>query len=250
VFPLRDDISSLSPPLATIALILLNAAVWVLIQGMGVEPSLSRSVCELGLIPAELLGHVRPGAQVALGPGLACGLSHGPSWFTPFTSMFLHAGWFHIVGNMWFLWVFGNNTEDAMGHARFVVFYLLCGLAAAGLQTATNPASVMPMVGASGAIGGVMGGYLVQYPRARVLTMLVLGFFIRTVWLPAWAMLGYWFLLQFLGGLPALGSDEPGVAFAAHIGGFVAGMALIVLFRTPRRAVPEAEPSWRDLGPP
>jgi membrane associated rhomboid family serine protease len=164
-------------------------------------------------------------------------LDAGPSWFTPFTSMFLHGGWFHIIGNMWFLWVFGGNIEDAMGHGRFVGFYLLCGLVAAALQTASNPNSVMPMVGASGAIGGVMGGYLVQYPRARVLTMLVLGFFVRMVWVPAWLMLGYWFLLQFVGGLPALGSDEPGVAFAAHIGGFVAGMALILVFRNPRLVV-------------
>jgi membrane associated rhomboid family serine protease len=245
VFPLRDDVESLSAPLVTVAIILLNFAVWMLVQGLGSEPTLSRSVCALGLIPAELLGHLRAGARVSLAPDAPCVLHAGASWFTPFTSMFLHGGWFHIIGNMWFLWVFGDNVEAAMGRVRFVVFYLLCGLAAAALQTATNPASVMPMVGASGAIGGVMGAYLVQHPRARVLTVLVLGIFIRTVWVPAWLMLGYWFLLQFLGGLPALGRDEAGVAFAAHIGGFVAGMALMPVFR---RGTPPAPLLWREAG--
>lgn len=237
MFPLRDDNPHLAPPLATIAIILLNLAAWVFLQGLGSEPLLSRSVCELGLIPAELLGYARPGMRVPLGPDAVCVLQPGADWVTPLTSMFLHGGWFHIIGNMWFLWVFGGNVEDAVGHVRFVVFYLLCGLAAAALQAATNPQSVIPMVGASGAIGGVMGAYLVQYPHARVLTMLVLGFFIRMVWVPAWLMLGYWFLLQLLGGLPALGSDEPGVAFAAHVGGFVAGMVLVVMFRKPQLAL-------------
>jgi membrane associated rhomboid family serine protease len=132
---------------------------------------------------------------------------------------------------MWFLWVFGNNVEDSMGHIRYVIFYLLCGLAAATAQILTNPASTIPMVGASGAISGVMGAYIVLYPRVRVHMLVFLGFFITTIAVPAWVMLGYWFLLQLLGGLPTLGSERGGVAFWAHAGGFVAGMVLILLFR-------------------
>jgi membrane associated rhomboid family serine protease len=234
MFPLRDDNPQLTPPIAVIALITLNALVWMFVQSMGTEPALSRTVCELGLIPGELLGLVRRGTRIALSPELTCVLGLGASWYTMLTSMFLHGSWFHLIGNMWFLWVFGGSVEDATGHARFVIFYLVCGIAAAAAQIASNTHSPVPMVGASGAIGGVMGGYLVLHPRARVETLLLLGFLVRMVRVPAWVMLGYWFLLQFLGGLPALGSDEPGVAFAAHVGGFLAGMALIVVFRNPR----------------
>jgi membrane associated rhomboid family serine protease len=144
--------------------------------------------------------------------------------------MFMHGGWFHIIGNMWFLWVFGDNVEDVMGPVRFVVFYLLCGLGAAAAQVFTDLSSTLPMVGASGAIGGVMGAYALLFPRARVKTLIFLGFFITTISVPAVFMLGYWFLLQVLGGLPALGSAKGGVAFWAHIGGFVAGVVLIGLF--------------------
>ena len=141
--------------------------------------------------------------------------------------MFLHGGWFHLLGNLWFLWVFGDNIEDVMGPIRFAFFYLLCGLAAAFAQIITDPASDVPMVGASGAIGGVMGGYALLYPRAKVQTLIVLGFYITTVGVPAFLMLGYWFLLQVLGGLPALGAQGGGVAFWAHIGGFLAGLVLV-----------------------
>jgi membrane associated rhomboid family serine protease len=146
--------------------------------------------------------------------------------------MFLHGGWMHLIGNMWFLWIFGNNIEDSMGHVRFVVFYLLCGIAAALLQVAVNPSSVIPMVGASGAISGVMGAYLVLYPRVRVFTMVPLGFFITTVALPAWTMLLYWIAIQVVGGLfgTMAGGEGGGVAFWAHVGGFVAGLVLIKLF--------------------
>jgi membrane associated rhomboid family serine protease len=135
---------------------------------------------------------------------------------------------------MWFLWVFGNNVEDSMGHVRYVLFYLICGLGAAAAQIAVNPASVLPMVGASGAISGIMGAYIVLYPRVRVHMLIFLGFFITTIAVPAWAMLGYWFLLQILGGLPTLAAESGGVAFWAHAGGFVAGMVLIWLFRNPK----------------
>jgi membrane associated rhomboid family serine protease len=158
-----------------------------------------------------------------------------PNWLTVVTSMFMHGGWFHLIGNLWFLVVFGDNVEDAMGSLRFVAFYLVCGLAAVLAQTLSNPASAIPMVGASGAIGGVMGAYALLYPRAPVHMLLFFGFFFTTVVVPAWGMLGYWFLLQLLGGLPTLGGTGAGVAFWAHIGGFVAGIALIRAFQKPAR---------------
>jgi membrane associated rhomboid family serine protease len=145
--------------------------------------------------------------------------------------MFLHGSWLHLLGNMWFLWLFGDNVEDAMTRPRFAVFYLLCGLTAALLQVVTDPTSVVPMVGASGAISGVMGAYLVLYPRVRVSVLIPLGFLLTTAVLPAWTMLGYWLLLQFLSGLTTLGGTTGGgIAFWAHVGGFVAGAVLAKLF--------------------
>jgi membrane associated rhomboid family serine protease len=136
----------------------------------------------------------------------------------------------HLIGNMWFLWLFGNNVEDSMGRPRFTVFYLVSGLAAALAQVATNPASPIPMVGASGAISGVMGGYLILFPTVRVFCLLILGFFVTSVALPAWMMLVYWLLIQFVSGLAAFGGEVGGVAFWAHVGGFVAGVVLVKLF--------------------
>src|SRR3954452_14621617 len=156
MFPYRDDNPTLATPLVTYLIIAANVFVWVAVQGMGVEPTLSRSVCELGLIPGEFLGRIPEGYRVPLGPSMACVLGEERSWFTPLTSMFLHGGWFHLIGNMWFLWVFGNNVEDSMGRVRYLVFYLICGLVAAASQTFANPVSAVPMVGASGAISGVM----------------------------------------------------------------------------------------------
>ncbi len=171
--------------------------------------------------------------EVPLGERFRCVLGGGVPWITPLTSMFLHGGWLHLVGNLWFLWVFGNNVEDAMGHGRYLFFYVVCGLAAAAAQALTNPSSAIPMVGASGAIGGVMGAYAILYPRNQIDTLIILGFYVRTVAVPAYVMLGYWFLLQLLGGLPTLGGEGAGVAFWAHVGGFVAGAALALLFRDP-----------------
>jgi membrane associated rhomboid family serine protease len=234
VFPLRDENPTLELSRATIVVIGANVLVWVLVQGLGFEPALSGSVCSYGLIPGELLGLAAPGTRIELGPGAACVLGT-PAWYTPLTSMFMHGGWFHIVGNMWFLWVFGDNVEDSMGHVRFLLFYVLCGLAAAAAQTLSHPSSPIPMVGASGAIGGVMGAYFLLYPRVRVHTLLFLGFYVTTIEVPASLMLGYWFLLQILGGLPTVGAGSGGVAFWAHAGGFLAGVALVRLFRDPRR---------------
>src|SRR5690606_1389007 len=140
--------------------------------------------------------------------------------------------WFHIIGNMWFLWVFGNNVEDSMGRIRFLLFYLLCGAAAAMAQVVASPSSAVPMVGASGAVSGVMGAYIVLFPRVTVHMLVFLGFFITVMRVPAFVMLGYWFLLQVIGGLPQIAGGEPGgVAFWAHAGGFVAGALLVFLFR-------------------
>lgn len=237
MFPIRDDNPTLRTPVVTIGLIIANVAAWLLLQGASADARLMQSVCELGLIPGELT-QTAPRAVIPLGGGAACQLQSTPQWETLVTSMFMHGGWFHLIGNMWFLWIFGNNVEDSMGRLRFVVFYLLCGFAAAAAQIAVNPASTIPMVGASGAIGGVMGAYVVLYPRVAVTLLVVLGFFITTIRVPAYFMLGYWFLLQLIGGLPQVGDVGGGVAFWAHVGGFVAGAALILLFRD-RRLVEE-----------
>ena len=230
MFPYKDENPTLRTPIVTGIMIALNVAAWMLIQGAGTSPSLVRSVCELGLIPGELLGRLPDGYEVPLGPGARCVLGGSGTWFTPVTSMFLHGGWFHLIGNMWFLWVFGNNVEDSMGRPRFVTFYLVTGLAAAAAQVLVSPSSAIPMVGASGAVSGVMGAYLVLYPRARIHMLIFLGFFITTVVVPAWLMLVYWFVLQALGSAFAGAGAGGGVAFMAHVGGFVAGVALIRVF--------------------
>jgi membrane associated rhomboid family serine protease len=181
-----------------------------------------------------------------MGNGMACLVDAGRAPQHILTSMFLHGSWMHILGNMWFLWLFGNNVEDSMGRVRFVVFYLVCGVAAAAAQVITSPGSIVPMVGASGAISGVMGAYVVLFPRVRVFTLVPLGFFITTIALPAWVMLGYWMLLQVVSSLPSLaGSNEGGVAFFAHIGGFAAGALLIKLFAKPGYLAEHQAHHWR-----
>ncbi|HEU4617326.1 MAG TPA: rhomboid family intramembrane serine protease [Gammaproteobacteria bacterium] len=234
MFPLRDDNPNILVPYANYLIIALNVFVWVFFAGLGTEPALSTSVCRLGLIPGELLHHLPPGTRVQLGPDSVCVLTDTSSWYTIFTSMFMHGGWFHIIGNLWFLWIFGNNVEDSMGHVRFLLFYLLCGLSAAALQIASNPDSGIPMIGASGAIGGVMGAYIVLYPRVNVHMLVFLGFFVTTVAVPAYLMLGYWLLVQVISAFAATGVEMGGTAFWAHIGGFAAGAALVFLFRDRR----------------
>src|SRR3989441_505976 len=237
MFPYKDENPTILTPVVTVGIIAANLAAWLFVQGAGTEEAVLRSVCQLGLIPGEVLGRVPVGTAIplgrdALGRLLACPNPIGPPHVaTVLTSMFMHSGWLHILGNMWFLWVFGNNIEDSMGHARFVVFYLICGVAAAAAQVFIQPHSVAPMVGASGAISGVMGAYILLYPRVRVHTLLTLGFFITTVVLPAYVMLGYWFVLQLLmGALGSLSPTEGGVAVWAHVGGFLCGLLLIKLF--------------------
>lgn len=248
MFPYRDDNPTLATPIVTIAVIAANCLAWAVVQGAGSEPALTQSVCTLGLIPGELLGNVPAGTPVPMSRELACVIGPAGNWWTPLTSMFLHGGWLHLLGNMWFLWLFGNNVEDSMGRLRFVAFYLLCGFAAAAAQTAFESHSRLPMVGASGAISGVMGAYVVLYPRVRVHLLIFLGFFVTTVTVPAFVMLGYWLLLQLLGGATAVG-ERGGTAFWAHVGGFVAGVALIPLFKdrdlvdAHRRAIQQLQ--WR-----
>jgi membrane associated rhomboid family serine protease len=230
MFPYRDENETQRLAIVTGTIIGLNVIAWIFVQGAGATLPLAKSVCNLGLIPGELTGSLSPGTSFPIGDGLVCATDPGRQGSHLLTSMFLHGSWMHLLGNMWFLWIFGNNIEDAMGRMRFLVFYLVCGLAAAFGQVLTNPSSAIPMVGASGAISGVMGGYLVLYPKVRVFAFIPLGFFITSVALPAWVMLGYWLLIQFVSGLAAFGGEIGGVAFWAHIGGFVAGVVLIKLF--------------------
>ncbi|QXP86833.1 rhomboid family intramembrane serine protease [Methylococcus capsulatus] len=227
MFPLRDINPALHRPIAVMLILLVNAGAWTLVQGFGQDLPLARSLCEYALIPGELLRLAPVGTVIPVSPNFACQLEGDASAWTLVTHMFLHGGWFHIIGNMWFLWVFGDNVEDAMGPLRFVAFYVLCGLAAAAAQIASDPGAAVPMVGASGAIGGVMGAYARLYPRTQVITLIFLGFYWTTVAIPAFAMLGYWFFIQLISGLPALGSTSGGVAFWAHVGGFLAGVLLI-----------------------
>jgi membrane associated rhomboid family serine protease len=231
MIPYHDENETQRAALVTGALIGLCTFAWVFVQGAGAALPLARAVCNLGLIPGELTGMLRAGVGFPMGEGMACYTDPGPQYSHVVTSMFLHGGWMHLIGNMWFLWLFGNNVEDSMTRPRFVTFYLVCGIAAALAQVVAEPDSIVPMVGASGAISGVMGGYLVLYPRVRVYTLLPLGFFITTVALPAWAMLIYWMVLQVGGGLMQnVASEGGGTAFWAHVGGFVAGVVFIKLF--------------------
>ena len=229
MFPYRDDNQTQRTPYITYLLIALNILAWIMLQGAGSPQALAASVCNLGLIPGELTLSVPPGTGMPMGPGLVCLTDPGRQVPNLFLSMFLHGSWMHLLGNMWFMWIFGNNVEDAMGRLRFVLFYLICGVGAAMAQVAIEPSSNVPMVGASGAISGVMGAYLILYPRVKVYTLLPLGFFFTTIALPAWFMLIYWMAIQFFGGLSSIGASG-GVAFWAHMGGFLAGVILIKLF--------------------
>jgi membrane associated rhomboid family serine protease len=228
MFPYKDENPTERPAVITVSIIIANVLAFLLVQGAGAQGPLARSVCDLGLIPAEILHTARPGTGVELAPGVMCVVHAVPKYWTVITSMFMHGGWFHLIGNMLFLWVFGNNIEDATGHGKFLIFYLLCGIVAAATQTFISPHSMVPMIGASGAISGVLGAYLLLYPRVRVHTLIILPIYITTVALPAWVMLGYWIAIQLVSGLGSLSEiDKGGVAFFAHVGGFVAGLVLI-----------------------
>jgi len=245
MFPYRDENETQRTSIITGIIIVLNVLVWIFVQGAGSDLPLARSVCELGLIPGELTLSLPPGTSFPMGEGIACATDPGRQMSHVFTSMFLHGSWLHLLGNMWFLWIFGNNIEDSMGRPRFAVFYLLCGLAAAMAQVLTSPNSVIPMVGASGAISGVMGAYLLLFPKVRVYALIFLGFFFTSVGMPAWVMLGYWFLIQLVSGLVSYGGEAGGVAFWAHAGGFIAGIVLIKFFIRPEYLEAHQQHHWR-----
>jgi membrane associated rhomboid family serine protease len=229
MFPYHDENATQRTPYWTIFIIALNVMAWILLQGAGMSERFYASVCNLGLIPGELTATLPPGTGFPMTERLVCLTDPGRQISNLLTSMFMHGSWMHLLGNMWFLWLFGNNVEDSMGRARFPIFYLLCGLTAALFQVVADPSSSVPMVGASGAISGIMGAYLVLYPRVRVFTLVPLGFFVTSLALPAWTMLLYWMLLQIVGGFAAIGQSG-GVAFWAHVGGFVAGVVAVKLF--------------------
>jgi membrane associated rhomboid family serine protease len=219
MIPLRDDNPSGTPQIVTIAFIVMCVLVFLWQLSFGAQGG-QRIVYALGVVPASLLGQGQLPAELSL----------VPPWITVFTSMFMHGGWMHLIGNMLYLWIFGDNVEDSMGHGRFVVFYLLCGVAAVLAQALPDPSSTIPMVGASGAISGVLGAYLLLYPHARVLVAIPFGFFLHTMRIPAGLVLVLWFGLQLFSSAMAQ-PGQGGVAFRAHIGGFIAGVILIPIFK-------------------
>jgi membrane associated rhomboid family serine protease len=247
VIPYHDENQTLRTPYVTFALIAINIFMWVVVQGAGSTEPLAASVCNLGLIPGELTASLPPGTGFRIDERLVCLTDPGRQYSNILSSMFLHGSWMHLIGNMWFLWLFGNNIEDSMTRPRFLAFYLLTGLAAALGQVFADPASEIPMVGASGAISGVMGAYLILFPRVRVFTLIPLGFFITTMALPAWGMLIYWAFLQIVGGLGSALAQETGggVAFWAHLGGFLAGVVLVKLFEQRKRVAQHMSHHWR-----
>lgn len=234
MIPLRDLNPTRRTPVVTWALIAINVLVWLFQWAHGVE-GLSALVLRYGLVPQALTGGA---IWVPRSEGGSLG-----ALITPFTSMFMHGGWLHLIGNMWFLHIFGDNVEDTLGRGRFVLFYILGGLAAAALQILIGPHSAVPMVGASGAISAVMAGYVTLYPRARVVTLVPIFFFIQLIELPAFLFIFVWFGLSLLSALGTWGSVGGGVAFFAHVGGFLAGLAMV-------RALRPAKPDWRPPRPP
>jgi len=244
ILPLYDDQPRTTAPVVTYGLIALCAAVFLWEQSL--PPRAETAVAlAYGMVPAVLFGRVELPPELQL----------VPSWATIFTSMFLHGGWMHLIGNMIYLWLFGRGVESGLGAPRFLVFYLLCGVAAALTQGLIDPSSEVPMIGASGAIAGTLGAYLVLHPRANVVVFFWLFIFVRLIAVPAVLLLGLWFLGQLLSALTAE-AGEAGVAFWAHVGGFVVGMLLVPLFRRrdyamlqPRRTRPFAIAPPRQRGP-
>jgi membrane associated rhomboid family serine protease len=227
VIPLRDSNPTRRTPIVTLALI--GACFVAFAYELGLlatsEATLNAFITEWGVVPIDITSVWERGALAS------------QETATLFASQFLHGGWLHLLGNMLYLWIFGNNIEDRLGRARFIVFYLGGGLVAALAQTAIDPSSPVPMIGASGAIAATLGAYLVLFPRARITTLVFLGFFYQLINVPAIVVLGFWFVLQLMDGLASLGPDRAGggVAFFAHIGGFVAGALLARVFTIGRR---------------
>jgi membrane associated rhomboid family serine protease len=217
MIPLHDDNPTRTVPVITMLVIV--ACCFTFFWQLTLGPDVHRAIYGLGLVPVVLLNLDQLPGELAL----------VPPWATVFTSMFLHGGWMHLIGNMLYLWIFGNNVEDVMGHKRFVLFYVLCGVAAAAGQTLPDPHSTIPMIGASGAISGVLGAYLLLFPHARILVAIPLGFLVHTTRVAAGWVLASWFVLQLISSY--FSGQQEGVAWGAHIGGFVAGMLLIPLFK-------------------
>jgi membrane associated rhomboid family serine protease len=238
MIPISDENPTLRTPIMTWLLLGAMFAVWLIVQHGGFDQdALARSVCNLGMVPGELTRRAPVGLAVPLTPTLACVVDRDPiNALTPLTSMFLHGSWGHILVNAIFFWVFGNNIEDSMGPGRFLGFYLLCGLIAAGAHVLAQPGSPVPTVGASGAISGVLGAYLVLYPNVRVNMLFIFVIFFRVFAIRAWIVLIWWFGLQLLSASMARSrpDESGGVAVWAHIGGFIAGMLLIKVFVNPR----------------
>jgi membrane associated rhomboid family serine protease len=222
MIPLRDSQPSYSRPVVTILIIVVNVLVFLF--ELSLDPfSRNHLISVYGVVPERL------------------------DYTTLLTSMFLHGGWMHLIGNMWFLWIYGDNVEDILGHGKFLIFYLLCGIAAGLAHVLTNPYSDMPTVGASGAIAGVMGAYVVKFPHSRILTLIPIFIFFTTVEIPAVFILLYWFVLQFFSGLGSIGyshATQQGVAWFAHVGGFVAGIVLIFLMRPKQRYESRYDLRW------
>jgi membrane associated rhomboid family serine protease len=225
MFPLYDDNPRVRFPIMTVLLIAANVAVFMyeLSLGTGQQGVFMRTY---GLVPSHVQSALHDGTGLI------------PALQPLFTSMFIHSGWLHILGNLWFLWIFGDNTEDILGHFGYLIFYLACGLAGGAAHVAANLDSTLPTVGASGAIAGVMGAYIIFFPRARILTLIILVVFFFTVRLPAVVVIGLWFLIQFFSGVGSLGNAQAagGVAFWAHVGGFALGV-FVGLIAKPRVAV-------------
>ena len=223
MIPLRDTIRSNSTPVVTALIILVNVLVFIYM--LTLDPyTQNHFIAQYALTPSRL--HLS--AIV--------------------TSMFLHGGWMHLIGNMWFLWVYGDNVEDVLGHGKYLAFYLLCGVAAALTQYAVDPNSRVPTLGASGAIAGVMGAYLIKFPHSRILTLIPIFFFFTTIEIPAVLILLYWFALQFFSGIGSVGYSQVsqgGVAWFAHIGGFISGMVLIMTMGTRERYSRRRDLTWR-----
>ena len=222
MIPLRDTQPSFSFPLVTIGLIALNVLAFLYEFSLD-EFSLNHFLLEYGFVPRRF------------------------QWVDILTGMFLHGGWLHLIGNMWFLWIYGDNVEDILGHFKYLLFYLLCGVAATLLQYVFTLDSRVPTIGASGAIAGVMGAYLVKFPRSKVLTLVPIIIFFTTMEIPAWLILAYWFVLQFFSGVGSVGQshlNQSGVAWFAHIGGFLAGIVLIRLLRPKQNYSSRPDLAW------
>lgn len=237
MIPLRDDNPTHITPLVTVSLIVLCTLVYLYQASLPPQPG-ELFVYRFGAIPATVFGNATLPPEI-----------HGASpLISLITSMFLHGGWMHLIGNMLYLWIFGNNIEDVMGHIRFIAFYVTCGILAVFSHAITDPSSTVPMVGASGAISGVLGAYLLLFPHAQVLVLIPLGLYTRMMYVPAALVLGLWFVMQVLSGGMSVGRTGGGVAFFAHVGGFLAGMALIGVFKRPEVKFfsPQRHRTWEN----